>query len=257
MIVFYFIIFSIFLLFLFNKKENFDDEPRMLVPSNEFDGILDININKNLINEMNDICLYLNEQTTNLPIEFESFPASYKNRYNYIEYLYDKYIDDFLDVYITNRFDGHTFLDIKYKYPSYYDINLKYPDDKIERSYERIYADFLNQSVRSLYENINNNLDKNFYLFTLKNTTYDEIKYLNDQMKNISVDNFKNLFNSIYFRNYIIKIFKNLNIELESQCSDKYYPFTFTFKELNDENVSDILNLVDDFINNEISLINI
>ena len=52
----------------------------------------------------------------------------------YIQILYETYVIDFLDRYIVNRFNADKFINVVYKYPSYDDINDKYPNDKIKKS---------------------------------------------------------------------------------------------------------------------------
>ena len=54
------------------------------------------------------------------------------------------------------------------------------------------------------------------------------------------------------FNRYIIAVFKKLNIIHQNNCNiTEMEPFTFTFKELTDENTNEIIELVDDIINNE------
>ena len=90
-----------------------------------------------------------------------------------------------------------------------------------------------------------------FFMFSLKDTSNKDFNYLNTQIKDISLDNFKQFYESTHFRNYIKQILKNLNIQDENTCKNEYHPFTFKFKELTDTNISNILSSVEEVIQNE------
>lgn len=250
LIIFLFLI----IIFLYLRKtkncEKFEDE-KLLIPYNELDDDLNILINKDVIKRMEKIRAYINDNTKEMPYELNILPYKYKIRTTFIQILYEIFVDDFLDTYIVNRFNGHTLFDFKYRYPSYKDINLKYPNDKVKQNYEKIFSEYLNPSIEYLFKNIDNNLDIQYFMFSLKDTSNKDFNYLNTQIKDISLDNFKQFYESTHFRNYIKQILKNLNIQDENTCKNEYHPFTFKFKELTDTNISNILSSVEEVIQNE------
>tara|TARA_E500000178_G_C16898373_1_gene696870 strand:- start:252 stop:989 length:738 start_codon:yes stop_codon:yes gene_type:complete len=232
-----FIIFYINYIFKEKTCEKYYEE-EILKPSNESDE-LNIKINKDIIRKMNHMKSYINGQSKQIPEIYNNLPPNYKNRKTYIKLLYETYVDDFLDVYIVNRFNAHKFIDIKYKYPSF---------ENSKNNYEKIYKDLLEPSISYFHQNINTNLDHDFFYFTLKDNKYEEIKYLIKEIKGIPLNKFKTFYESNNFRGYFNKIFKNMNMEM---IDDNEYPFTFKYKNINNNNISEIKNSIDDFLENE------
>ena len=70
-----------------------------------------------------------------------------------------------------------------------------------------------------------------------------------------------NKFNSFYsteLKEYFITILNNLNIIYENECNkNEMFPFLFTFKKLNDDNQSEIFELINDILENENRFIDI
>lgn len=256
------IIFLILLYFLNCKKienyeiEKYEIEDQQIIPSNEFRGYLDIYIDVSVIIKMNDMKDYIDNQSHKIPNIYNNLPNNYKNRQTYIQILYETFVDDFLDVYIVNRFNAHKFLNIIYKYPSYKDINDKYPKDKIKKNYDKIFNEFLSPSIKYLYENVNKNLNKKYFDFTIKNVNK-KVNNFKSKMETLDANKF-NSFYSTELKEYFIKILNNLNIIYENECNkNEMFPFLFTFKKLNDDNQSEIFELINDILENENRFIDI
>lgn len=222
----------------------------IIIPSNVLENELTTNINLSIITKMNTMRLYILDNKNPIPDIYNNLPESYKNKQTYIQILYETYVDDFLDVYIVNRFNAHKFLNITYKYPSYSQFKDKYPLDTVKKSYDKIFKDLLDPSIKFLYNDITN-ISKKYFDFTLENIKDKEINNLKNKFDKTDSINFSNIYNS-EFKKYIKKIFTQLNLLHHDPCVNNDHPFIYTFKELNDENSVEIFNSIDDIINNEI-----
>ena len=249
-------IYIILLLFVFfiyiniiNTTEKYDNDD-IILPSNVLDTELNNDINISVITKMNNMRLYINDPKNDIPDIYSKLPESYKNRQTYIQILYETYVDDFLDVYIVNRFNAHKFLNITYKYPSYKEFEDKYPLDSVKKSYDKIYNDFLNPSIEFLYNNITN-IKKKYFDYTLKNIKDKQINQLKIKFDNTDANNFHTVYNS-EFKKYIINIFQQLNILHQTNCDNNENPFIFTFKELTEDNSVEIFSIIDEIIDNDI-----
>ncbi len=249
-----YIILLLLVLFIYinisKSTENYDINDNIILPSNVLDTELNSNINISIITKMNNMRLYINNPKNEIPEIYKILPDSYKNRKTYIQILYETYVDDFLDVYIVNRFNAHKFLNITYKYPSYKEFKDKYPLDNIKKNYDKIYKELLNPSIEFLYQNITNITTK-YFDFTLKNIKDKQINELKSKFDNTDANNFNTVYTSD-FKSYIIKIFKKLNILYKTACDNEDYPFIFTFKELTEDNSVEIFSIIDEIIDNEI-----
>ena len=150
------VIFILIAIFINYKNEYFDGD-KTIIPNNFKDDDEDLNIklNKKLIKKMYDMANFISGKDDYEPEIYRDLPRNYKNRHTYIQILYEMYVIDFLDKYIVNRFDAYKFIDVIYKYPSYDDINDKYPNDVIKKNYDRIFNDFLEPCIMYLHKNIN------------------------------------------------------------------------------------------------------
>jgi hypothetical protein len=248
------IILLILALLIKYKKEYFDPD-RTIEPSNfiDDDEDLSIKIDKKLIKKMYEMATFINDNNEYEPSIYSDLPVNYKNRNTYIQILYETYVIDFLDRYIVNRFNADKFINVVYKYPSYDDINDKYPNDKIKKNYDRIFNDLLYPSIKYFYKNVNLNLDEEFFKFTTKDISKEDLNEIKNLYSKTDSNNF-HVFMKNSFGRYIIGVFKKLNIIHQNNCNiTEMEPFTFTFKELTDENINEIIELVDDIINNEIN----
>jgi len=247
------IVLILMILFVNYKKEYFDTDK--IINPNNFkydDDDLDIKLDKKLIKKMYDMATFIDDNSNYEPEIYRNLPINYKNKHTYIQILYEMYVIDFLDKYIVNRFDGNTFLNITYKYPSYNNINDKYPNDKIKKNYNRIFTDFLYPSVKFLHKNVNKNIDEDFFKFTTKNINRNELVKMKNIYEKTNPNNF-HVFMKNHFSYYIIEVFKKLNIIHQNNCNViEMEPFTFSFKEVTQENTNEIIELVDDILNNEI-----
>jgi len=249
-----YIILLLLVLFIYintiKSTENYDINDDVILPSNVLDTELNTNIDLSIITKMNNMRLYINDPNNEIPNIYKNLPDSYKNRQTYIQILYETYVDDFLDVYIVNRFNAHKFLNITYKYPSYKEFNDKYPLDNVKKSYDKIFDDLLNPSIEFLYQDITN-ITKKYFNYTLQNIKDKQINLLKSKFDNTNANNFNTVYIS-EFKSYIIKIFKQLNILYQTACDNEEYPFIFTFKELTEENSVEIFDTINDIIDNEI-----
>jgi hypothetical protein len=235
------------------STENYDINDEIIIPSNVLDGELNVNINIPVITKMNKMRLYINDQKNDIPDIYKKLPESYKNRQTYIQILYETYVDDFLDVYIVNRFNIHKFLNITYKYPSYIDFDDKYPSDKVKKNNDKLYNELLNPSIEFLYDDITN-IKKKYFDYTLTNISDDDIRLLKKKLDNIDPNNFNTLYISD-FKSYMIKILNQVNLIHQTDCNkNNENPFIFTIKELNEDNSVEIFELINDIIDNEIRI---
>lgn len=246
------IIILVILALLINYKKEYFDLDRTIEPSNFIDDEdLSIKIDKKLIKKMYDMATFIKDNSEYEPSIYSDLPINYKNRNTYIQILYEMYVIDLLDKYIVNRFDSHKFIDVIYKYPSYDDINDKYPNDNIKKNYDKIFNDLLYPSINYFYKNVNLNLDEEFFKFTTNDINKKDLNEIKNLYEKTDSNNF-HVFMKNTFNRYIIAVFKKLNIIHQNNCNiTEMEPFTFTFKELTDENTNEIIELVDDIINNE------
>jgi hypothetical protein len=245
------ILFLILFFLLHSKKEDFENLDT-IKPNNFLDDELNINLNRIFIIKMNDMVNFINNPDDYEPEIYRNLPNNYKNRHTYIQILYEMFVIDLLDNYIVNRFDAHKLLNITYKYPSYNDINDKYPQDKIKKDYDRIFKDFLDPSIKYLYKNKDTNLDQEYFKFTVKNIQINDLKKIKSELDNLDPNNLKEYYDK-YIKIYFIEVLKNLNIIHQNNCNDtELFPFIFTFKEITQESSSKTLELIDDILENEI-----
>jgi hypothetical protein len=249
-----YIILLLLVLFIYiniaKSTESYDVNNDVILPSNVLDTELNSNIDISVITKMNNMRLYINDPKNEIPEIYKVLPDSYKNRKTYIQILYETYVDDFLDVYIVNRFNAHKFLNITYKYPSYKEFEDKYPLDNIKKNYDKIYKELLNPSIEFLYKNITN-ITTTYFDFTLKNIKDKQINELKSKFDKTDANNFNIVYTS-EFKSYIIKLFKKINILYQNVCDNEDYPFIFTFKELTEDNSVEIFSIIDEIIENEI-----
>ena len=249
------ILLLILLLFLLvNYSKEYFNSDKTIIPNNfrDEDEELNIELDKKLIKQMNEMAKFIKNNNEYEPKIYRDLPNNYKNKHTYIQILYEMYVIDFLDKYIVNRFDANKYLNLTYKYPSYDDINDKYPNDVVKKNYDRIFNDFLDPSIKYLNQNINLNIDEEFFKFTTKNINPNELNKIKTIFENTDSNNL-HVFITNNFSYYIIEVFKKLNIIHQNNCNiTEMEPFTFTFKEITPENSNEIIKLLDDVINNEI-----
>lgn len=240
----------IFFWYSFTIKEKFNSS-ETIIPSNLFED-MSIELNRSIIIKMNDMIKFINDSSEYEPEIYRNLPASYKNRQTYIQILYEVYVIDFLDKYIVNRFNAHKLLNLTYKYPSYENVNDKYPKDEVENDYDRIFKEFLEPSIKNIFNNKDNNLNNEYFKFTVNNINIDDLKNLKQKLDDLN----PNKFTEFYEKNimtYLVEVLSKLNIIHNNNCNDtELFPFVYTFKEIKDDNTSEILELVDDILENEL-----
>ena len=186
----------LYLYITFNSPvEKYSLTDDIIIPSNTLENELTTNINLSIITKMNAMRLYILDNNNPIPDIYKNLPDSYKNRQTYIQILYETYVDDFLDIYIVNRFNAHKFLNITYKYPSYSQFKDKYPLDTVKKSYDKIFDDLLDPSIKFLYNDITN-ISKKYFDFTLKNIKDKEINNLKKIFDKTDSINFTTIYNS-------------------------------------------------------------
>ena len=208
----------IILVFLVNHYyvEKFDE---LIVSSKDIDN-LSIKISVNKINELFNLLNYI-KFNENKPKILENLPEELQNNNIYNNILYEMYVEDFLDNYLVNRFDINKYLKVKYKYTDYYD-----------KLYKKI--EILNENI--------DDLDK----FVFIENSDDIIIEINNKMKDVDVDEFKNFFNN-EIKSYFDKVFINLGL------NDF---FIYELKELNNDNIVEIMDIIDNVIENEFNIFN-
>ena len=243
------IILLLLMLMINFRRENYTED-KVIIPNNLSNENLNINLDKTIIRKMYNMANFINGDEFE-PEIYGNLPSNYKKRSTYIQILYEMYVIDFLDKYLINRFDAYKFLNITYKYPSYKNINDKYPDDKVAKNYDKIFDDFLLPSINYLYNNINSNIDIEFFKFTINDLNNNNLSQIKNEFEKLDPNNLKDFMKN-YFNSYIISVLKKLNVIMIDICNkNEMQPFTFSFIEITKENTNEIIELIDDIINNE------
>lgn len=230
--------------FIFNvTTENFDDLE--ILVSNVNDSDLSSTFEKEKIDQLIRMNNYINNKGS-IPEEFKQIPKNIFNRNMLIRLVYDFYVINFIDKYIVNRFNCHKFLKINYHYPSFEVLKENSSTFK-EQSLEKGYNEFVNPTIQNM-SNINT-LDEDFYLHSIKNIDSNLITKLE---KNNTVDEFQKFYNGNNFRSFISKILNNLNFKISSSDLERF--FIFEFIELDENNITNIFEIVNDVVDNELYL---
>ena len=208
----------IVLVFLVNNYyvEKFDE---LVVSSKDVDD-LNIEISVDKVNELFNLLNYI-KFSENKPKMLENLPEELQNNDIYNNILYEMYIEDFLDNYLVNRFDINQYIKITYKYTDYYD-----------KLYDRI--DLMKKNI--------DNLDKFIFIESSDNIIID----INNKMKDIEVNEFSDFFKN-EMKSYFDKVFVNLGL------NDF---FIYELKELNNDNIVEIMDIIDNVIENEFNIFN-
>lgn len=208
----------IVLVFLVNNYyvEKFDE---LVVSSKDVDD-LNIEISVDKVNELFNLLNYI-KFSENKPKMLENLPEELQNNDIYNNILYEMYIEDFLDNYLVNRFDINQYIKITYKYTDYYD-----------KLYDRI--DLMKKNI--------DNLDKFIFIESSDNMIID----INNKMKDIEVNEFSDFFKN-EMKSYFDKVFVNLGL------NDF---FIYELKELNNDNIVEIMDIIDNVIENEFNIFN-
>ena len=208
----------IILVFFVNNYyvEKFDE---LIVSSKDIDN-LSIKISSDKVSELFNLLNYIKFRE-NKPKILENLPEELQNNDIYNNILYEMYVEDFLDNYLVNRFDVNKYLKVKYKYTDYYD-----------KLYKKI--EILNDNI--------DDLDK----FVFIENSDDIIIEINNKMKDVDVDEFKIFFNN-EIKSYFDKVFINLGL------NDF---FIYELKELNNDNIVEIMDIIDNVIENEFNIFN-
>lgn len=208
----------IVLVFLVNNYyvEKFDE---LVVSSKDVDD-LNIEISVDKVNELFNLLNYI-KFSENKPKMLENLPEELQNNDIYNNILYEMYIEDFLDNYLVNRFDINQYIKITYKYTDYYD-----------KLYDRI--DLMKKNI--------DNLDRFIFIENSDNMIID----INNKMKDIEVNEFGDFFKN-EMKSYFDKVFINLGL------NDF---FIYELKELNNDNIVEIMDIIDNVIENEFNIFN-
>ncbi len=208
----------IVLVFLVNNYyvEKFDE---LVVSSKDVDN-LNIEISIDKVNELFNLLNYI-KFSENKPKMLENLPEELQNNDIYNNILYEMYIEDFLDNYLVNRFDINQYIKVTYKYTDYYD-----------KLYDRI--DLMKKNI--------DNLDRFIFIENSDNIIID----INNKMKDIEVNEFSDFFKN-EMKSYFDKVFINLGL------NDF---FIYELKELNNDNIVEIIDIIDNVIENEFNIFN-
>lgn len=208
----------IVLVFLVNNYyvEKFDE---LVVSSKDVDD-LNIEISVDKVNELFNLLNYI-KFSENKPKMLENLPEELQNNDIYNNILYEMYIEDFLDNYLVNRFDINQYIKVTYKYTDYYD-----------KLYNKI--DLMKKNI--------DNLDKFIFIENSDNIIID----INNKMKDIEVNEFSDFFKN-EIKSYFDKVFINLGL------NDF---FIYELKELNNDNIVEIMDIIDNVIENEFNIFN-
>lgn len=208
----------IVLVFLVNNYyvEKFDE---LVVSSKDVDD-LNIEISVDKVNELFNLLNYI-KFSENKPKILENLPEELQNNDIYNNILYEMYIEDFLDNYLVNRFDINQYIKVTYKYTDYYD-----------KLYNKI--DLMKKNI--------DNLDKFIFIENSDNIIID----INNKMKDIEVNEFSDFFKN-EMKSYFDKVFINLGL------NDF---FIYELKELNNDNIVEIMDIIDNVIENEFNIFN-
>ena len=208
----------IVLVFLVNNYyvEKFDE---LVVSSKDVDN-LNIEISIDKVNELFNLLNYI-KFSENKPKMLENLPEELQNNDIYNNILYEMYIEDFLDNYLVNRFDINQYIKVTYKYTDYYD-----------KLYDRI--DLMKKNI--------DNLDRFIFIENSDNIIID----INNKMKDIEVNEFSDFFKN-EMKKYFDKVFINLGL------NDF---FIYELKELNNDNIVEIMDIIDNVIENEFNIFN-
>lgn len=206
-----FVIIILSLYFNLNNKEHFEE---LLVSSKDFESI-NIQFLKDEINKLN-IFLNFIKFGTNQPKIIYDLPNELQNDETYNRIIYEMYIDNFLDYYLVSRFNINKYLNIKYNY-----IN----------DYTKLYS-----KIEELTTNIHT-----IENFIFSKNSNNKIISLYQKMKIIKPNEFNDFFHND-FKDYLNEVFFNLGLNTF---------FSFTLKEVNNDNLVDIIDTLDLFIENE------
>ena len=183
--------------------------------------------------------------------------------YEMIKILYESYIDNFLDIYVTKRFNFKHYLTIKYQYP----------ENKTDQIMQLFFI------LKNKISFIKNNIDDkkfNYNLFMMTTfdlndnlqileELYDNITNRNtftlEDIKDIIINlNKKYLSSVLKFReDKILNIgFKFINTEDNEYISiedlhDPNKPIVYSYKKIKEENIVDIIESIERMIENEIN----
>lgn len=209
----------IILLSIYVNRSNIEKFNELLVSSKEIES-LNIDIPISTINELYSLLEFI-KLGTNKPKIINDLPKELQNENVYNNILYEMYIDNFLDNYLVNRFNVNKYLKMNYNYT---------------KNYDKLYS-----TIETLKTN-RNNLNKFIFLQNSNN----EIINLNNKIKKIEINEFKNFFKND-IKNYLDKVFLNLGL-------NEY--FKYSLQELNNDNIVDIMDTLNLVIENEFNLFN-
>lgn len=180
--------------------------------------------------------------------------------YEMIKVLYESYIDNFLDIYVTKRFNFKHYLTVKYQYP----------EDKTDEFMQLFFI------LKNKISFIKNNIDDkefNYNLFMM--TTFDlnyNLQVLEDLYDNITnrstftLEDTKDIIKNLN-KKYLISVLKYyddklLNIgfkfinpkdNLIKDLHDPNESIVYSYKEIKEENIVDIIESIERMIENEIN----
>lgn len=178
--------------------------------------------------------------------------------YDMVKVLLETYVNEFIDIYITKRFNFKKYLNIKYQYPNDDHKEIKSLLFVLERNIK-----FINDTINDdnffniIFEKISGNLDDNLYIleelyetissrnnFTLYDTN-DIINKLNKRYIKNLLNNEDSLFNIKYLPDQKFK-----DIE---EMSDSNVMSIYSLKLIKQEQVIDIVESIERMIENEIN----
>lgn len=260
-----FILLLVSYLYFFKKYEsyegNFITSNNLYLPNNQ-DISININSNKlktdiNLMKQMIE-CIDCVKDSTICELDCKDvFKIKDKEItfYKMSIILYETYINEFLDLYVTKRFNLKKYISIKYQYP--------------ENKYDELINLFLN--LKSKIEFIDSIINEpNFFQILFSETIREKALYLNNLQEIYETISSQSSFSKSFINNIIDKLIKNyLNFVLKDYDEEN---FTLGFKyvkdiksknenemimfsknQIKEENLIDIIESIERMLENEIN----
>lgn len=176
------------------------------------------------------------------------------NYYEMVKILFESYIDNFLDIYIVKRFNLKHFLTIKYQYP-----------ENNNEELDQLYYN-LKKKINYINDNINDNPNffTDIFLMTIPNLK-NNLMILQDLYDDISsksifpFEDTKDIIRNInekYLR-LVLKHHDNkdfsIGLKFIEDLNDKNESIIYSYKNIKEENIIDIIENIEEMIANEIN----
>lgn len=172
--------------------------------------------------------------------------------------LLETYVNEFIDIYITKRFNLKKYLNIKYQYPNDDHKELKSIFFVLERNIK-----FINETIDDenffniIYEKISGNLNDNLYILeelyeTISSRNNFSLYDTNDIINKLNKRYIKNLLNNEDSL-FNIKYLPDQKFKDIEEMSDSNVMSIYSLKLIKQEQVIDIIESIERMIENEIN----